>query len=170
MGRLIQDFRFAVRTFLRGRSVTVLSVLAFALGIGVTTAVFSIFNAVLLNPLPYPDPDELVIVYDTQPALATAARPRSPSTTTGKAAIRCSRRWADPRRRRSCMTGSGDPSASPAMSTTASLAEVLRRAAAIGRWYTEQEDQPGGPKVVVLSIAFWTTALRRRSVGHRPHA
>lgn len=66
MFTLARDVHYAFRTFIRGRSVTVLAVLAFALGIGVTTAVFSIFNAVLLRPLDYPDPDELVVVYDTQ--------------------------------------------------------------------------------------------------------
>src|SRR4051812_50030441 len=69
--RLLQDVRIAVRTALRSRFVSVLAVIAFALGIGVTTAVFSIFNGVLLQPLPFPDPDALVTVYDTQPACAT---------------------------------------------------------------------------------------------------
>jgi hypothetical protein len=55
MSRLTQDARYALRTFFRGRFVTVLAVLAFALGIGVTTAVFSIFAGVLLSPLPYPN-------------------------------------------------------------------------------------------------------------------
>src|SRR4051812_29204371 len=71
MSRLLLDLRVAIRTALRGRFVSVLAVLAFALGIGVTTAVFSIFNGVLLQPLPFPDPDALVVVYDTQPACAT---------------------------------------------------------------------------------------------------
>src|SRR3954465_15002779 len=71
MGRLGQDVRYAVRTALRTPSVAILVVLAFALGIGVTTAVFSIFNSVLLAPLPFPDPQQLVMVYDTQPACAT---------------------------------------------------------------------------------------------------
>jgi hypothetical protein len=71
MSRLVQDVRYALRTFVRGRFVTVLAVLAFGLGIGVTTAVFSIFNSVLLTPLPYPDSEELVVVYDTQPACTT---------------------------------------------------------------------------------------------------
>ena len=47
------------------------AVLAFALGTGMTTAVFSLFYGVLLKPLPYPNPDELVMVYDTQPACTT---------------------------------------------------------------------------------------------------
>src|SRR3954470_24937035 len=71
MSRLGQDVRFAVRTAIRTPSVSALAVLAFALGIGVTTAVFSIFNSVLLKPLPFPNPDELVLVFDTPPPVAT---------------------------------------------------------------------------------------------------
>src|SRR3954467_14576920 len=71
MGRLGQDLRYAVRASVRSKSVAILAILAFALGIGVTTAVFSIFNSVLLAPLPFPDPQDLVAVYGTQPACAT---------------------------------------------------------------------------------------------------
>src|SRR5215472_8499803 len=71
MGRIVQEIRFAARSVTRSRLVSVLAVVAFALGIGVTTAVFSIFNGVLLAPLPFPQPDRLVLVYDTQPACAT---------------------------------------------------------------------------------------------------
>src|SRR5262245_42497449 len=71
MARAISDVRLAWRSLIRGRSVTLFAVLAFALGIGITTAVFSIFYGVLVKPLPYPDPDQLVIVYDVQPACAT---------------------------------------------------------------------------------------------------
>src|ERR1043165_7992117 len=69
--RLLLDLKVAARTVRRSRFVSVLAVIAFALGIGVTTAVFSIFNGVLLQPLPYPHPEQLVAVYDTQPACAT---------------------------------------------------------------------------------------------------
>jgi putative ABC transport system permease protein len=58
MGRLWQDLRYAVRAAVRVKSVSLLAIPAFALGIGVTTAVFSIFNGVLLAPLPFPNPDE----------------------------------------------------------------------------------------------------------------
>ena len=160
MGRFTQDLRFALRTFLRGRSVTVLSVLAFALGIGVTTAVFSIFNAVLLNPLPYPDPDELVVVYDTQPALATA--PASfPKYHDWKSRNQVFAAIGGSTQASFVLTGSGDPERVAGMSTTASLAEVLRVQPVLGRWYSEQEDQPGGPKVVVLSYGFWTRHFDR---------
>ena len=100
MTKLGNDFRQALRVAAHQKSVTVLAIVAFALGIGVTTAVFSIFNGVLLAPLPFPDPEQLVAVYDTQPACATC--PASfPKYTTGRPAIRCSPRWADRRRRRS---------------------------------------------------------------------
>src|SRR4051812_23974308 len=71
MSRLILDLRVAARTLVRARFISILAVIAFALGIGVTTAVFSIFNGVLLAPLPFPQPERLVMVYDTQPACAT---------------------------------------------------------------------------------------------------
>src|SRR5256885_16553651 len=70
MSRLILDLKVAARTAVRARLVSLLAVVAFALGIGVTTAVFSIFNGVLLAPLPFPQPERLVMVYDTQPACA----------------------------------------------------------------------------------------------------
>lgn len=65
MPRLLQELRSALRATRQNRFVTTLVVLAFALGIGVTTAVFSVFSGVLLDPLPYPKPDELVVVYVT---------------------------------------------------------------------------------------------------------
>ena len=64
MSRLIRDFRHALRACLRAPLVSSLAVVAFALGIGVTTGVFSIFYNVLLKPLPFPRADELVIVND----------------------------------------------------------------------------------------------------------
>ena len=154
MSRLGQDLRFAVRTAVRTKSVAVLAVVAFALGIGVTTAVFSIFNGVLLAPLPFPDPDELVIVYDTQPACATcpASFPKYNDWKTRKhvfAAIGGSTQASF------VMTGSGAPEQVSGLFTTASLSDVFRVQPLLGRWYTEQEDQFGGPKVVVLAYKFW---------------
>jgi hypothetical protein len=83
----------AARTAVRARFVSVLAVIAFALGIGVTTAVFSIFDGVLLAPLPFPQPERLVMVYDTQPSCATC--PASfPKYHAGASATRSSPRSA----------------------------------------------------------------------------
>ncbi len=155
MSRLGRDFKYAVRTALRGRSVTALAVVAFALGIGVTTAVFSIFYGVLLTPLPYPAPDELVVVYDTQPACATcpASFPKFndwKDRNTVLAALGGSTPAS------LVMTGRGNPERVAAMSTTASLIDVFGVPPALGRWYSAADDQAGGPKVAVLSHPFWS--------------
>jgi putative ABC transport system permease protein len=156
--RLLQDLNVAVRTAVRARFVSALAVLAFALGIGVTTAVFSIFNGVLLQPLPFPHAEQLVAVYDTQPACATcpASFPK----------------YHDWRERNQVfaaiggstfatfvLTGNGDPSRVVAAPATASLVDVFGVPPMLGRWFTEGEDRPGGPKVVVLTYDFWTTRL-----------
>src|SRR3954465_14906114 len=154
MSRLILDLKAAARSVVRSRFVSALAVVAFALGIGVTTAVFSIFNGVLLAPLPFPDPDRLVMVYDTQPACATcpASFPK----------------YQDWRRRNQVfsaiggstngslvLTGKGDPVRVRSAQTTASLGEASAARSQRGRWYSEDEDRPGGPKVVVLGSPFW---------------
>jgi putative ABC transport system permease protein len=162
MGRVAQDIRYAVRMSIRTPSVAILAVLAFALGIGVTTAVFSIFNGVLLAPLPFPDPQELVAVYGTQPACATcpASFPKYNDWKTRNqvfAAIGGSTGASF------VLTGAGSPEQVTGASTTASLNDVFRVQPQLGRWYTEAEDSPGGPRVVVLADKFW----QRRFSGDR---
>jgi predicted permease len=158
MSRLWQDLRFAVRTAIRTRSVAVLAILAFALGIGVTTAVFSIFNGVLLAPLPFPDPGELVMVYDTQPACATC--PASfPKYHDWKARNHVFAAIGGSTQASFVLTGVGSPEQVNGYYTTASLNDVFRVQPILGRWYTEEEDRFGGPKVVVLAYKFWQRRL-----------
>src|SRR5205809_4894037 len=144
MSRFAQDVRFAIRTAVRSRSVSVLAILAFALGIGVTTAVFSIFNAVLLAPLPYPDPEQLVLVYDTQPACATC--PASfPKYHDWKARNQVFSAIGGSTGASFVLTGSGELQRIRGASTTASLVDVFGIRPLLGRWYTEEEDRSGGP-------------------------
>ena len=160
MSRIAQDVRHALRVTRRSPLVSVLAVIAFALGIGVTTTVFSIFYGVLLKPLPYPRPDELVSVYDTQPACNTcpASFPKYhdwKSRNQVFAAIGGSSPGGF------VMAGRGDPTQVPAMRATASLVDVFGVQPARGRWFSDAEDQPGGRKVVVLTHAFWTRTFSR---------
>jgi putative ABC transport system permease protein len=155
----IQDLRQAARGVRRQRLVSGLAIVAFALGIGVTTAVFTIFNSVLLTPLAYPDSDRLVMVYDTQPACTTcpASFPkyhdwRSRSASLFKA---IGGSFAAP----TTWTSSGAAERIQRVAGTASIMDVLGVAPAQGRWFTESEDQPGAPKVAVLSHRFWQTKL-----------
>jgi len=154
MGRLGQDIRYAVRTAVRTPSVSILAILAFALGIGVTTAVFSIFNGVLLAPLPFPNPDELVAVYGTQPACATcpASFPKYYDWKTRNTVFAA---MGGATQASFVLTGTGAAEQVNGLATTASLNDVFRVPPLLGRWYSEEEDQFGGRKVVVLSYRFW---------------
>ena len=154
MGRVGQDIRYAARTAFRTRSVAILAILAFALGIGVTTAVFSIFNSVLLAPLPFPDPQELVAVYGTQPACATC--PASfPKYYDWKTRNQVFAAMGGSTQASFVMTGLGNAEQLNGLATTASLNDVFRVQPQLGRWYSDDEDKPGGPKVVVLAYKFW---------------
>jgi putative ABC transport system permease protein len=162
MGRVGQDIRYAARTAFRTRSVAILAILAFALGIGVTTAVFSIFNSVLLAPLPFPDPQELVAVYGTQPACATC--PASfPKYYDWKTRNQVFAAMGGSTQASFVMTGLGNAEQVNGLATTASLNDVFRVPPQLGRWYSDDEDKPGGPKVVVLADKFW----QRRFSGDR---
>src|SRR5262245_21051143 len=136
MRRLSLDLKVAARTVLRARFVSVLAVVAFALGIGVTTAVFSIFNGVLLAPLPTADPDRIVAVYDTQPACSSC--PASfPKYTDWKNRNQVFSSIGGSTNAGFVMTGSGEPIRVSGVSTTASLVDVFGVQPLFGRWYSE---------------------------------
>ncbi|HSC28984.1 MAG TPA: ABC transporter permease [Vicinamibacterales bacterium] len=160
MPRIVLDYRHALRALRHSPLVSVLAIVAFALGIGVTTTVFSIFHGVLLKPLPYPSPEQLVSVYDTQPACATC--PASfPKYIDWKERNQAFAAIGGSTPAGFVMTGEGDPVQVVAIRATASLAEVFGVPPALGRWFSEAADQPGGPKVVVLTHGFWTRSLSR---------
>ena len=72
METFLQDLRYAIRVLIKKPAFASLAILALALGIGANSAIFSVVNAVLLRPLPFPDADKLVWVWDTQPQLENA--------------------------------------------------------------------------------------------------
>ena len=155
-----RDLRQAIRSAVRNRAVSLLAILAFALGIGVTTAVFSIFNSVLLAPLPFPDAQDLVLVYDTQPACATC--PASfPKYHDWKTRNQVFSAIGGATQASAVMTGLGDPEQINGAATTASLEDVFKVQPRLGRWYTEVEDQPGAGKVIVLAYKFWQRRFNR---------
>jgi putative ABC transport system permease protein len=155
MDRLIQDLRYALRTFVRQPIVTLTAIAALALGIGANTAVFSVVYAVLLKPLPYPDPDALIYVHDSYPAVRFASVGFAKYV-----ALRERNRTLDALGAMTpiglTLTGSGaEPEQVPASRVTADLFRTMRVEPLYGRWFTADEDQPGSAPVIVLGHALW---------------
>ena len=156
MQRLWQDVRFAARLMVRFPGFTAAAVITLALGTGVNTALFSIVNAVLLRPLPFPEADELVQIWRAEP----------PGLEYGSASYA---RYVDWRARSRSfdemgavapmgltLTGRETPERIAGAQASASLFRALGASPTMGRWFTDQEDTPGAERVVVLSHALWT--------------
>jgi len=154
MEQLIQDFRYGLRTFIRQPGFALTAVLALALGIGANSAVFSVVYAVLLKPLPYPDPAALVYIHDTYPAVTFA------SVSAAKyVALRERNRTLESLGAQTpgsvTLTGRGEPEQVPATRITADLLRAFRIEPALGRWFSEDEDMPNASPVIVLSHSLW---------------
>ena len=146
MSRLFHDVRVAARTLSRSRFVSVLALVAFALGIGVTTAVFSIFNGVLLKPLPFNRPDRIVSVYDTQPACSTC--PASfPKFHAWKTRNQVFSAIGGSTGASLVLTGHGDPARVPGMATSAGLVDVFGVPPAMGRCTANRKISPADPRL-----------------------
>jgi predicted permease len=154
-----RDARYGLRGLWRNPGFTVVAVLTLAIGIGATTAVFSVVNGILIKPLAYPDADRLVGVWQTAPGPA------------GANAFKCSPSMYFTYREESqtfesfglaatggtSVTGLGDPEQVRNLNTTYGTLQALGVQPVIGRLFTEADDIPGGtnPDPVILSYGYW---------------
>jgi putative ABC transport system permease protein len=156
---LIQDLRFGLRMLRKNPGFTSIAVLTLALGIGANTAVFSAIDTLLLQPLPYVHPEQLMLVSESVPTMGGG-------DDMGVAAGE----YLDYRdRNRSFaetaayqddgfnVTGSGAPLRVNASRATASLFSLLGVRPMVGRTFTDEESRPGGDNVVVISYGLWKT-------------
>jgi len=156
MVTLWQDLRYGVRMLVRSPCFTAVAVLTLALGIGANTALFSIVNGVLLNPLPYPSPTQLVEV-------AAKAPPFSESSVSYPNFLDCVREnhsfeaLAAYRQNDFNLTGSGEVERVKATQVSASFFPLLGVKPLIGRNFTAEEDKRRAAPVVMLSGGFWKT-------------
>ena len=154
---IIQDIKHALRSLWRKPSFTAVVVLTLAIGIGGTTAIFGAVNAVLLRPLPYPEPDQLVRVYQTTLTApdrvgGTASPPdftdwRRDSTSFTDLAAMLSGSYA--------LTGLGNAEQVPAGIITGAFFEVMGVQPKLGRMMTTADEAMGSRDVVVLSHGLW---------------
>jgi putative ABC transport system permease protein len=156
------DLRYAFRVLIKNPGFTLVAIIALALGIGANSAIFSVVNTVLLRPLPYKDPDRLMMVWEDSsrhgyprdtPAPANFIDWRDQNQTfEGLAAI------ADTTLN---LTGNGDPERLEGRRVSANLFPLLGVEPQLGRTFTPDEDKPGNQRVVVLSHSLW----QRRFAG-----
>jgi putative ABC transport system permease protein len=150
METLFQDVRYAFRMLRKSPGFTAVAVITLALGIGATTAVFSVVYGVLLRSLPYPETQRLVVMKGNQSRVdMDDVRERSQLLEAGGAMT------VQPMD----FTGGTEPVRVDAGLVNAELFSVLGMKPALGRGISSEEDQVGGPRVVVLSRAFWQQQL-----------
>ena len=155
---MLTDLRYAARYLRKSPGFTAVAVLTLALGVGANTAVFSLLNAVLLRPLPYPDPDRLVLVWESAPFFGLRDSPVSPANYVDwKARSRSFEDMGALEDRSFRLIGERTPEVVEGGYVTASLWRALRIRPALGRVFGEQDDRAGAPKVAVISDAFWRT-------------
>ena len=156
MEGLMQDVRYAGRMVARRPALSFIIVLTLALGIGANTAIFSLVNTVLLRPLPYPDRDRLVMVWERQLARTAASRPVRPANFFDwKGRTRSFEDIAWSRDGMFNLTGEGEPESIVGYRFSANMLSVLGVRPSLGRGFTADDDKPGAASVVVLSDRLW---------------
>ncbi|HXW08651.1 MAG TPA: ABC transporter permease [Vicinamibacterales bacterium] len=150
------DVRYAVRMLLRSPGFSAVAILTFAVGIGVNTAVFSVVNAVLLRPLPYPAPDRITLIWmDNRPQGIREDITSYPNYLDWRSQASSYAHMAAVSPSAVSLTGAGEPERLRAASVTASFFDVMGVAPAIGRVFTADHETPGRDQVVVLSHGLW---------------
>ena len=165
-GGFWQDIRYAARALGRGRAFTLAAVLSLALGIGATTAVFSIADTVFLRPLPYADAGRLVWVairyggmeFVPSPDYVAWRRDNSVFQALGATQAGLST---------TMVLGGPDPAEVHAAKVSANFLDVFAVPPAFGRAFRADEELPNGPKAVLLTDRFWRDRFhgRRDVVG-----
>src|SRR4051794_1705266 len=151
---MIADIRYAIRMLAKSPAFTFIAVLTLALAIGANTAIFSVVNAVLLRPLPYPDAEQLVQVFGTQPTLPEA--PTSPANfLEWRAENQVFTHIATYVGQGLNLTGTDKPERVVGARVSADLFQLLGGQPALGRDFTAEEDRDGSDRVVILSYEFW---------------
>jgi putative ABC transport system permease protein len=157
MNTLLQDIRFGLRMLLKSPSISIVATIALALGIGANTAIFSVVNAVLLRPLPFPDPDSLVAIFETDLQRGQERGSHSyPNFFDLRAQSTVFEHISTYRSSDYIMTGRGEPARLQGAVVTADLFPLLKVAPILGRTFVPEEDKPSDTgRVVVLSQALF---------------
>ena len=150
-----QDVRYALRMLAKNPAFTAIAVIALALGIGANTAIFSVVNAVLLRPLPFKHPEQLVMLWENAAHLGFPKDTPSPANFLDwQKQAQSFTAMAAMTERRFNLTGAGEPERLEGRRVSANLFDLLGVPALLGRTFVADDDQPG-THVVLLSHSLW---------------
>lgn len=160
MRDLLQDLRYASRTLRRSWALTLVIVGSLAIGIGANSAIFSVVNALLLKPLPYPEPDRLAVIWLRSPGINIPQDWPSPGQYLDiQQENRSFDQMSISRGRAATLMGPDQAERVELLETSSSLFPLLGARAVHGRLLRPDEDVPGQAPVVILSHAFWQRAF-----------
>jgi putative ABC transport system permease protein len=155
---ILTDIRIALRSLQRRPGFVAAAVATLALGIGANTAIFGVVNAVLLEPLPFANPDELVVLNELNtragmPDEVSASNFFDYRNNQRFSGLAMWREWGF------VLTGAGEPRDLSAVRASANIFQVLGAEPAMGRSFLPEEEEPGRDQVVIVSDGFWRTSL-----------
>jgi putative ABC transport system permease protein len=163
LDRVAQDVRYATRTLRRSPGFTAIACATLALGIGATTAIFTVVDSVLLRSLRFPEPDRLVMIWERPPKTDRRNVVSMNNFIAWQERNRAFDAMAAFVRTPMNVMGIGDPTQVSAAAVTADFFRVLGVSPLLGRTFNAGEDAPGAAPVVVLTHGFW-----QRHFGSRP--
>jgi predicted permease len=162
MGMSWQEARYAVRGFFRRPGFTAITVTTLALAMGANTAIFSVVDGVLLESLPFPEPEELVSIKHDAPGLDMVGMPNAPGLHVFYSqASRSFDALAMYSARTATLTGEGPPERITTGRVTPTIFDVLGARPALGRPFTFEEGVPDGPSATILSDGLWAERFGR---------
>ncbi len=151
------DLRYAIRMLIKSPAFSIIAIVALALGIGANTAIFSVVEAVLLRPLPYPDPDKLILIRERMPIFESGSV-SYPNFLDWRAMQRSCTGLAIYRRDSMNLSSRGEetpPERIEGGVMSWNMMRIVGLRPILGRDFTEAEDVPGGPKVALISEGLW---------------
>lgn len=152
---MFKEIRYATRALLKRPGFSLIAVLTLALGIGANTAIFSVVNATLLRPLPFKDPERVVMIWGSLPKLVGTLPNSAPNFEGLKAKTQTFERLAAFRSWSWQLTGSGEPELLRGARVSADFFEAVGAGPTLGRAFTAEEDLPNRAPVAIISHGLW---------------
>ncbi len=156
MDSFLRDLQFSIRSLLKRPALSLIAILTLAVGIGANSAIFSVVNALLINPLPFPELERVVAVWESQPARGVVRNEAAMANFLDwKTQNQTFEKMGTYRGWSANLTGGDTPERIQGFLVTANLLDVIGVPPALGRAFAPDEDQPGKSPVAIISYDLW---------------